>query len=458
MKNRNYWIGIERGWEVLGKKLGDSLISLPPTQLATHAHILGATGSGKTTLIHHLIAQDIALKHSFVILDLRGDLVNAAIELCQGQVPASRVKIIDLRERNKPFGFNPLAGAGEPYFRALGVLDAVAHQSESWGVQLAETLRNALMLLGAAGEPLTRIELLFTHDAYRKYCLAEAWREHSVQAFWSQYEALSADKRRALAMPVLNKVSLLLATNTQRRILGHSSPINLGKHLATPGSVLLVSLAADELHGAGRMMGNMILAAINREIFAQVNVSESSRNPVRLYVDEFENFEMELFESLLSEGRRYKCPLVLSHQTLAQLTPKIRSIILGIVGTKVAFRLGRDDSHAMSRDLFGSPSAYDFTTLNPGEAILWRRSTEAIELEVNEPLFRNAGSLSAAGRAYLNEIYAYAGDSSLQILPDFLDEEDDDDEDDCLPSGFAGKPTPPLLPARSRNSDLEAWL
>lgn len=195
-------------------------------------------------------------------------------------------------------------------------------------------------------------------------------------------------------------------------------------------------------------MGNMILAAINREIFSRVNIPESSRNPVRLYVDEFENFKMELFESFLNEGRRFKCSLVLSHQTLAQLTPKIRSIILGVVGTKVAFRLGREDSLAMSRDMFGGPSEYDFTALCPGESILWRRSADAIELEVNEPLFRNAGSLSPAGRAYLAEIYQFAGDSTPEPHLDFTEWGEE-------PVRSANRDASAV---RRRKSDLEAWL
>ena len=42
-------------------------------------------------------------------------------------------------------------------------VDAVEAESDSWGVQLAETLRYALMLLAEAGRPLTGMEALF-HD------------------------------------------------------------------------------------------------------------------------------------------------------------------------------------------------------------------------------------------------------------------------------------------------------
>lgn len=438
MQVKNQWIGIERGWELLGKRPTDALVSISGSQLATHAHVIGATGSGKTNLIHHLIAQDIENGQAFVVLDLRGDLVNAAVELCESQIDPSKVKIIDLRERNRPFGFNPLSGAGEPYFRALASLAAIESQAGSWGVQLEETLRNALMLLGRCGQPLTRLEQLLSDHSFRKACLAQAQQDYGLQMFWSEFEGLSKEKQRSLSMPVMNKISLLLATDTLRRILSHPDPIDLESHLNTPGSVLLVSLAVDQLHGAGRMMGNMILASICREIFARVDMPESRRNPVRIYVDEFENFNMDSFDSLLTEGRRFKCSLVLGHQTFAQLTPKMRSLVLNNVGVKVAFRTGRDDSHAISRDLFGDPSAYDFTGLAPGESILWRKGQETIELEVNQPLFKSAGARSRQGAAYLRQVYQYAGESQIESM--------------ALPT-LAGESTP-----ITEGSDVQDWI
>ncbi len=406
----NHWIGVDLRWNLMSDSPWNHLVSITPIELKTHALLIGATGSGKTNLLHHLIAQDIACGHSLIILDLRGDLVSATLELCAGNVDPSLVKVIDLREKERPFGFNPLSGKGEPYFRALSVLQAVATESNSWGVQLAETLRNALLLLAETREPLTQLESLLYDRDFRASCI-ERCNSESVTGFWQRYGDLSAEKQRTLAMPVVNKVSLLLATDTLRRILGHTSPIDLAHHLNTPGSILLVSLAVDELHGSGRMMGNLVLSSICREIFARVEISERSRNPVRLYVDEFEHFGMAEFETILSEGRRFGLHLVLAHQTLAQLSPKMRSLILGNVGTKAVFRYGRDDCAVLSKDLFGDPKSYDFSDLGVGETVLWRRGQDVLEVEVNEPLLRDVGRLSAEARLFRAHVHRFAGES-----------------------------------------------
>lgn len=356
-------------------------------------HILGTTGSGKTTFLHRLILKDIEANRSLLILDLRGDLVEAALAICYAcEVDPARVVHFDLREKQNPTGFDPLFGAGEPYFRALNVLDVVAEQSESWGVQLAETLRNALLLLAEAGERLTKIESLFYDGAFRRQCLTRCTAE-PVVSFWERFEEIGPDRLASYALPVLNKVSLLLSTANLRAMLGHPSPVDLGRAVNTPGSIILVSLAADELHGASRMMGSLMLSAITREVFARVEIPEKDRVPIRFYVDEFENFGMHDFASILSEGRRFGLTLVLAHQTLSQLSKPMRSLILGNVGFKVVFRVSMEDSFAMSKDMSGDSRSYDMANQNTGCAHIWN------------PNYWYVGAFYNGGRLFKEESY-----------------------------------------------------
>ena len=195
-------------------------------------------------------------------------------------------------------------------------------------------------------------------------------------------------------------MSLLFATESLRRLYGHQSPVDLGKHLSRRGSLTLISLAVDELHSAGWMTGSLFLSSVCREIFSQVSTAESHRCPTRLYVDEFEHFGMKEFENILAEGRRFKFSVVLAHQTLAQLSPKMRSMILGNVGVKVVFRTGRQDAETLNKDLTGNTKAFDLPSLPVGEAILWRRGFAPQHIEVNAPLLTDVGKTSACARAF----------------------------------------------------------
>ena len=406
------WIGVRADWMLYGDRPWEHLVSLTPTHLNTHGYGVGRSGCGKSTAMLHLINRDIEQGHSIAVLDPYSDLVNSVIEICAGRADPNLVKIIDLREKERPFGFNPLLGSGQPAFRALHVLDVVAKEAESFGVRLAETLRFCLMALAEAAQPLTQLERIFYDRPYRLSLLSgPVLLTEPVQMFWERFDQLPLERQTAMAEPVMNKVSLLLSTPTLRKILGHPEPIDLGQHLNTPGSILLVSLAYHEHHGAARMFGSLILSSICEEIFARVDTPESRRNGIRLYVDEFQTFSSLDFESMFVVGRRFKCFLFVCHQTLAQLSPRLRSIILNNVGLKIIFQTGREDSATLSKDLFGDPRAYDFTELPVGYCVLWRRDIGAVEVEINEPLIRDVGARSADARKFLDEVYKHAGSS-----------------------------------------------
>lgn len=399
-----HWLGVVKDWPDLCQSFGEALVNLSPKILKTHALVIGATGSGKTVFLHHLIVADLLRGQSIVLLDARGDLAMATIELAaRAGIDPSLVKFFDLREKKNPLGFNPLAGKGEPYFRALGLIDAVAAESESWGVQLAETFRNAALLLAETNSSLKELDGLFHNSSVRR-ALIEKASTNSLKEFWQRYDSLSSEKQAALASPVLNKVSALLSTEGLRRMYGHPVSVDIAEHLNKKGSITLVSLAVDELHSAGWMTGSIMLSAICREVFSRATVAESDRNPIRLYVDEFENFSMRDFESILAEGRRFGFSLVLAHQTLAQLTPKLRSVILGNVGVKVVFRTGYQDSEVLNKDLTGLKGAFNLPSLPVGEAVLWRRGGTPFQIEVNAPLIGDVGSGSPASRQFLAQL------------------------------------------------------
>ncbi|MCC7434209.1 MAG: type IV secretion system DNA-binding domain-containing protein [Methanoregulaceae archaeon] len=404
----NRWIGVQAGWQLLSKSPLPHMVTVAGEDLDRQTLVIGQPGAGKTNLFHHLLQQDMQRKISVCVLNMRGDLVSAGAEIANGLVKPANIKILDPRERARPFGFCPLQGSGEPYFRALGVLDAIEAVSESWGVQLAETSRFALMALAETGRRLNDLEPLLTDRSFRGWVRSQIKTE-SVANFWSRFDSLSQEKQASLTTPVLNKFSALFAPQGLAQILGHPSPIDLAKQINTPGSVTLVSLAIDELHSSGKMFGAMFLASLCREVFTRVSTGERHRVKLRLYVDEFEHFSGSDFETIFAEGRRFGFSIVVAHQTLVQLTPRMRSLILNSVGTKFVFRCGREDAATLAKDIFGDPRAYDLTELPVGYCVLWRRDVGVDEVEVNEPLIRNVGHLSPSAKSFLNDIYSFSG-------------------------------------------------
>lgn len=397
------WIGIEADYRSKGGSLPDHLHRVSRRDLATHALMLGKTGSGKTTCLTHLVAGLIQRKESYVLVDARGDQVNDHLSLLAGRIDPELVKVIDLRDSTPHTGFDPLGGSGLPHKRALNVLSTIRAGSEGWGVQLDETLRNFLTALAESSEPLTQLESALYDPVYREWMMNHT-RTESVRSFLARYHSMREDRQASLAMPVMNKVSALFATRKLKEILSDRNPVDLAGHLNTPGSVLLVSLAIDETADVGRAFGSMILGCLTQAMFSRVGIDEKQRNPVLLVLDEFSNFADSDIDCIIAEGRRFGFSLLLAHQTLAQVGANLRSLILGNVGMKFVFRLGRDDAQTMSGDLTGNKSLIDFTKLHVGTCVIAKGNSPLVGIEVNSPL-GNGGMLDEDAKVFLHEVH-----------------------------------------------------
>jgi hypothetical protein len=400
----DYWIGIAKDWQLSGYGPAEQLISLDDEMLKTHLLAIGGTGSGKTTLFLNLIYRDIMRGRSVVVFDPRGDFCGSILNMCAAAgVHSDRIKYLDLGEKERPHGFDPLSGRGAHYFKALNVYDVLEDQAESWGTLLAETIRCGLLLLAEAKQPLARFEQLFYREDLLEEWLSVCTND-SVIACWQRFKEMSEERRVNMILSVMNKMSLLFSTETMMKVLSHPNPIDFGSQIDRPGSITLVSLAIHELHKAARMMGAMLLSHISREIFSRVDQLPHQRNPVRLYVDEFEHYVTEDFETILAESRRFNCSCCLAHQTLSQLTPRMRSLVLNNVGVKFAFRCSNADALTLCKDISVDPKDVDLNNMPPGEALMWVRGYEPEVVELNEPI-KEASQFTAQSQALLEAIY-----------------------------------------------------
>jgi hypothetical protein len=96
---------------------------------------------------------------------------------------------------------------------------------------------------------------------------------------------------------------------------------------------------------------------------SRADVPEPERPDFFLVIDEFQNFATDSFASILSEARKYRLCLTLSHQYVAQLNDEIRDAVFGNVGSIVAFRVGQADASMLEREFENTYSATHFTEL-----------------------------------------------------------------------------------------------
>lgn len=365
-------------------------VSLSVEARRRHVYVLGATGTGKTNLLLRLIESDIASGRSLCVVDLRGDLIDRVLlRLAAARPPehwADHLLLLDLRDQSHAVGFNPLAGDGDIYNRALHVLAVVKAQSDSWGVQLEETLRNCLLALASTGWTLLEIEPLLTHCAFRVQVMNQV-EDSRVRSFFERYDRLSPAQQTTWSGAVLNKVSPLISLPTLRRVFGQRRALPLRRALdETPGQVILVSLAVDRLHEAARLAGGLFVSSFQNAIMTRVDRPEAARVPVNLYVDEFETMASHRFESIVAEGRRFGLGLTLSHQNNNQLGTDLRHVLRNNVHTQFYFQTGALDAAELAREIGGSETRDHVRSMligqGVGQTFLIRRGQPTIRIQV----------------------------------------------------------------------------
>src|SRR5690606_34779701 len=95
----------------------------------------------------------------------------------------------------------------------------------------------------------------------------------------------------------------------------------------------------------------------------RADMLQHERKDFSLYVDEFQNFSTESFESILSEARKYRLNLILGNQFMTQLSDKVREAIIGNVGTVISGRIGITDAEILIKKFTPTFEAEDLTKM-----------------------------------------------------------------------------------------------
>jgi energy-coupling factor transporter ATP-binding protein EcfA2 len=338
-----------------------------------HTHLLGPTGVGKSTLLVQMAVSDLEAGRGLVMLDPKGDLVQAVLE----RVPEHRradVIVLDPADTARPVGLNPLrsatgASAEVVVENLVGLFKSLYRHS--WGPRLDDILRAALLTLaGSEGATLCEVALILTDPNYRRRLVGPLDDPVGLESFWGWYEALTDAERQTVVGPVLNKVRAFTMRPTVRSIIGQSKPtLDLGEVL-TGNKILLCSMASGLLgEEAASLLGALIVAELWHATTARARLPETSRRPVMAYLDEFQHF-VHLptpMPSMLAEARGLGLGLTLAHQHLDQLGDEARHAVLANTRSRVVFQLPAGDAQVMAREMGTILSADDLQGLGAFE-------------------------------------------------------------------------------------------
>ncbi len=121
------------------------------------------------------------------------------------------------------------------------------------------------------------------------------------------------------------------------------------------GKIFIANLAKGQIgDDPSRLLGGLIATGVQQAALARAVLPDAERRPFTLYVDEFQNYCVASFETILSEARKYKLALVLANQTLGQLPTSLQDAIFGNVATLLSFAVSHDDATRLRREMHRS--------------------------------------------------------------------------------------------------------
>jgi hypothetical protein len=113
--------------------------------------------------------------------------------------------------------------------------------------------------------------------------------------------------------------------------------------------ILIVNLSRGLLgQDNSTLLGSLLLTAIEQAAMTRADLPEQDRRDHYLYLDEFQSLTTPSTAIMLSESRKYRLCLTLSHQLTRQLDPATYHSVIGNCGTLLSFRVGLEDADLLA--------------------------------------------------------------------------------------------------------------
>ena len=335
-----------------------------------HTYIIGQTGMGKSKLLENLAYQDIMDGKGFCFIDPHGD---SAEELL-GMIPRSRmddVVYFNPSDTENPLGFNIFE------IESPEDMDFVISETNSMlkslydpgntgvvGPRMENIVRNAALLLMSDPEGGTFMDIpkVLVDPEFAKQKIKYLRNQRAID-FWTKEWPASQRSNDAgeLVSWVVSKWAPFESGLINNIIGQKKSAFNI-REVMDNNKILLVNLSKGKLgEAAAKLLGMVFVMKFQAAAMSRADIPEDERKDFCLFVDEFQNFATDSFESILSEARKYRLNLILANQFTTQLKDSIKDAIFGNVPNKIVGRVGIDDAEVLQKAFTPTFTAEDLT-------------------------------------------------------------------------------------------------
>ena len=357
-------------------------IKLSVNDRRRHMYVIGASGMGKSVFLKNIAYQDMIEGKGFCFIDPHGDVTEELLSM----VPEDRIDDViyfDPSDMEFPIGMNMLE-AKTPEEKDFIVQEGInmlyslydPGHTGIFGPRGEQMFRNAALLLMSDPKGATFLDI--PSPFINKDLVVDKLKyvtDRDLFDYWTKEFPASQKSNDAgeVITWFASKWSPFKQNTMMKRVLGQiKSGFNI-REIMDQQKILLVNLSKGKLGELNsKLLGMIFVMKFQTAAMSRVDTPEHDRKDFCLFVDEFQNFSTESFESILSEARKFRLNLIVANQFMTQLTDKIREGVLGNVGTIVAGRVGVTDAEMLEKvftpvfkaeDLHKQPNHHAITTV-----------------------------------------------------------------------------------------------
>lgn len=372
-------------------------VRLSAEQRTRHTHIIGASGTGKSTLLFNLIRQDIEKCEGIAVLDPHGDLIDRIL----GIIPPERINdvvLLDPADESHSVGFNILSAHShlEKNLLASDLIAVFQRLSTSWGDQMNSVLQNAILAFLESDRRGTIADLrrFLIEPPFRNDFLKSV-KDSEIVYYWQKsFPHLSGNKSIG---SILTRLDTFLAQKPIRHMVSQPENRLDFAHIMDSGKIFLAKLPEGLLGRENSyLLGTLLVSKFQQIAMSRQAQQIASRRDYWLYIDEFANFITPSMAEILSGARKYRIGLTLAHHELHQLqrNPEVASAVMTHPYTRIVFRVGDDDAKKLAEG-FSFFESKDLRNLEAGQALCRvERSDFDFNLSVPLPTLPDADAMA----------------------------------------------------------------
>lgn len=321
-----------------------------------HAYAVGRTGSGKTELMKFCLLEDIRKGDSCVIvIEPNGDFSEQVAK--QKELPPERLVYVTFDVTDRTVRINPLelikgTSDDEIQIQTQNVRRALEKiffdTNDKFSDPQQAILEPCLDVIVRQKGTLKDLLRFMADDANSD--LVEAGKK--IPKHQSFFETMFYQPTfKVSKLSLYKRIKNLLDLGSVEDFLCGETSINLRKAIKDK-KVIVFNLSKGKLGDtASKYIGKLMFAMIENLIFQRASIPEHEREPLRIYIDEVQDFATTSIEDLFVQCRKYNAGLFIASQIVGQkMSAEITKVVLSSTHVKFAGINGYDTLRTMSRE------------------------------------------------------------------------------------------------------------